>query len=229
MEKLGTKYGGWLLPKNTDLSENSIVYSIGVGEDISFDLQLVDKYNCNIWLVDPTPRSVIHFNEYTAYSNTRAFSFSGNIQNDYEENISKLNHKKIVNKLKYINIGVWNEKANLKFYKQSNSNYVSRSFIKNMFTDDYDIVKVDTLRNLMKQNNHTKIDLLKMDIEGAEIVVLNNMIENNIFPKYLCVEFDLKLKSKDFNNSTEKTIKELIKCGYNVLCNDNLNITFEKI
>ena len=36
MERLGTKYGGWILPTNTTLNENSIIYSAGVGEDISF-------------------------------------------------------------------------------------------------------------------------------------------------------------------------------------------------
>ena len=40
MEKLGTDYGGWYVPTNLNLDEKSIVYSGGVGEDISFDLLL---------------------------------------------------------------------------------------------------------------------------------------------------------------------------------------------
>ena len=39
MLRLGTRYGGWIIPKNNTLNENSIVYSGGVGEDISFDLK----------------------------------------------------------------------------------------------------------------------------------------------------------------------------------------------
>jgi len=38
MEKIGTVYGDWILLHNLNIAENSIVYSIGVGEDISFDL-----------------------------------------------------------------------------------------------------------------------------------------------------------------------------------------------
>lgn len=34
MEKVGTNYGGWIVPIQMDLNENSIVYSGGVGEDI---------------------------------------------------------------------------------------------------------------------------------------------------------------------------------------------------
>jgi len=35
--KHGTEYGGWLLPEKCELDETSIIYSGGVGEDISFD------------------------------------------------------------------------------------------------------------------------------------------------------------------------------------------------
>ena len=43
--------------KNIPLTPESIIYSVGVGEDISFDLLLSDKYNCNIYLIDPTKRA----------------------------------------------------------------------------------------------------------------------------------------------------------------------------
>ena len=70
-------------------------------------------------------------------------------------------------------------------YKQSNKNNVSQSLISDMFTGDYDIIEVDSLKNIMQKLNHTNIDLLKLDIEGAEISVLNQMLNDNIFPKYL--------------------------------------------
>ena len=38
----------------------------------------------------------------------------------------------------------------------------------------------------MKTYNHSKIDLLKLDIEGSEIDVLNQMLDDEIYPKYLC-------------------------------------------
>ena len=43
MESLGTNYGGWYIPENILLNNNSIIYSAGVGEDISFDLLLSNK------------------------------------------------------------------------------------------------------------------------------------------------------------------------------------------
>ena len=38
LERLGTDYGGWIVPQNMHLSSDSVMYSAGVGEDISFDL-----------------------------------------------------------------------------------------------------------------------------------------------------------------------------------------------
>ena len=58
-----------------------------------------------------------------------------------------------------------------------------------------------TLRqNIMEEHNHRHIDLLKIDIEGAEIEVLEQMLLDNIKPTYLLVEFDLYLKRKDSDN-----------------------------
>ena len=61
MLKLGTNYGGWSIPKNIKLNKDSIVYSGGVGEYISFDIKLQSKYNSNIFLIDPTIKAVNHF------------------------------------------------------------------------------------------------------------------------------------------------------------------------
>jgi FkbM family methyltransferase len=227
IEVLGTKYGGWHVPKNMNLNENSVCYLVGVGEDISFYVSLVDKYNCNVVLIDPTQRAIIHFNEYKQFLKTGLFKFSGNIQPDYKQHI--VNKSVDINKFNYINIGLWNTKTTLKFYKQTNPEYVSQSLVSNMFSQNYDEVKVNTLKNIMIENNHDRIDLLKIDIEGAEIEVLENMLSDNIYPTYLCVEFDLKLKGKDLTNKTDVIIRKLINIGYKIICNVNHNITFKMV
>jgi hypothetical protein len=40
------------------MSQESVVYSIGVGEDISFDLELIRRFGVQIHAFDPTPRSI---------------------------------------------------------------------------------------------------------------------------------------------------------------------------
>lgn len=224
MNKLGTKYGGWYIPNNINLNSDSIIYSVGIGEDISFDIILNSKYDCNIFLIDPTKKAINHFEEVKKYYYNNIL-FTGNIQNDYYSKIEK--YKPNLNKFFYLDIGLWNKKDVLKFYKQTNKNYVSQSLIENMFDMDYDIVNVDTIKNIMIKYNHTHIDLLKLDIEGAEVNVLNDMLDNNILPNYLCIEYDLLLKNKDKNNLTKKLMKRL-ENNYIILIDDNLNITYKK-
>ena len=227
MESLGTNYGGWSIPKDANLNNNSIIYSGGVGEDMSFDLKLEDKYKCKIFLIDPTQRAIKHYEEVKEFYNTKINNFTGNIQADYLYNIIDL-HPDFDN-YTYINKGLYKEKSKLKFYKQTNPNYVSQSLVKNMYGNDYDEVEVDSIKNIMKTYNHSKIDLLKLDIEGSEIDVLNKMLDDEIYPKYLCIEFDLLLKKKDPNQLTQKLVKRLQENNYKILENKNLNVTFEKI
>ena len=225
MEKIGTDYGGWDIPTNIKLNKDSIIYSAGVGEDISFDLLLQDKYKSNIFLIDPTNRSKIHYQEIKEYYKNKIWKFSGDIQVDYQQHIQNLNID--ISKINYIDKGLWNINGELKFFKQNNEKYVSQSLIPNMFGKNFDLINVTTIKSLMQKYNHTKIDLLKMDIEGSEINVLNNMLDDKIYPKYLCIEFDLFLKKKDKDDSTHKLLKRLENAKYILICNNNYNITLE--
>ena len=231
MARLGTVYGGWYVPDDLSLNESSIVYSGGVGEDISFDLLLQSKYNCNIILIDPTSRAIKHFDEVKRYYSNNATitktTFTGDIKNDYHSCIKSLTPN--FDKFKYINLGLWNRMEELKFYKQTNASYVSQSLVENMFGQDYDIVRVDSIKNIMETQGHENIDLLKVDIEGAEIETINQMLDDKIYPKYVVVEFDLLLKNKDTSSKTKMLIERMTTDeNYSIFKNDNLNITFVK-
>ena len=53
----GSEYGGfYVLPKL--LNKRSIVYSFGIGKDISFDKEIIRAFNCKVYGFDPTPKSI---------------------------------------------------------------------------------------------------------------------------------------------------------------------------
>ena len=58
--KLGSAYGGWSLVSHPSLF-NGLVISAGAGEDISFDVEIVNFFDAKVVLVDPTPRAVDHY------------------------------------------------------------------------------------------------------------------------------------------------------------------------
>jgi FkbM family methyltransferase len=56
--RLGSTYGGWTICTNVGLGPDSVIYSVGVGEDISFDLDMIETFRCQVFAFDPTPRSI---------------------------------------------------------------------------------------------------------------------------------------------------------------------------
>lgn len=221
IEKLGTSYGGWGVPKDCNLNKDSIVYCAGVGEDISFDLLLHNKYKSNMILIDPTTRAKRYYEKVLEYFK----------EGKHKEDLGKtylgdFDFMPDFDKFVFIDKGLWNSETELKFYKQSNPAYVSQTFIENMYSDVYDIVKTTTVKDIMDTLGHTHIDLIKMDIEGAEIVVIEDMIANSIFPQYLLVEFDLKDKQRDHLGLTEKLIVELEMHNYTIYFRDQANVCF---
>ena len=71
----------------------------------------------------------------------------------------------------------------------------------------------------MKFLGHTHIDLLKLDIEGAECDVLDEMLAQNIRPKYLGIDFDLGYTGEKIRDMgrCNSTIEALKAAGYVML------------
>lgn len=116
----------------------------------------------------------------------------------------------------------------MKFYMNKNPNYVFGSFNPNMSfvnKNNYIDIKIKTIDSIMKKYNHKHIDILKLDIEGLEIDVLNYIFDLNIYPNVICVDFDSVREGKNLDkfNSLKKRMQ-----NYNLYYNDNYDITFIK-
>ena len=51
------KDGGWWFTPES-LGPGGIVYSLGVGDEIDFDLAIIDRYGVEVFAFDPTPNSI---------------------------------------------------------------------------------------------------------------------------------------------------------------------------
>jgi hypothetical protein len=72
---------------------------------------------------------------------------------------------------------------------------------------------VKTLSTIMRELNHTHIDILKMDIEGAEYAVLKNIVNSDVSIGQILVEFHHRFPQVSIKE-TIRTVEMLQKHGY---------------
>lgn len=118
--------------------------------------------------------------------------------------------------------GVWSEKKAVKFYSSSKENYAGHSITNLQNTENYIEAPVDKLSNIVRELGHQKIDLLKVEIEGSEYVVINDMLKDKLDVKIILVEFDEfhHRKGKDLLTTIrriKKTSQALIKAGCKIV------------
>ena len=144
---LGNEYGGFGVCCRL-LGDKPIVYSFGIGEDISFDIDLMEKYNAEIYAFDPTPKSVKWV--------------KNNVHNE---------------KFHFYPYGISDKDGKESFFLPENNDYVSGSVLLHNGLKTVPIeVDMFQLRTIMNKLGHRKIDLLKMDIEGSEFNVVPNIL-----------------------------------------------------
>lgn len=216
LTRIGTNYGGWTIPDDI-LTSESICYCAGAGEDISFDIGLVNQYKCNAYILDPTPKAIKHVASVKDALHQGKECFTGGlIKNLYKLDASLIEH------VHFSPVGLWNQDETLTFYLPKNPDHVSCSALNLQNTLDTFAAPCKKLATLMQHFGHTKIDLLKMDIEGAEYPVIENMIHEQILPHILCIEFH---STKEFDK--QKSIDALKQKGYILLhCKGTTDYTF---
>jgi len=176
LDKLDDKniipFGGYLL-KSDIINSDSIIYTFGVGGTLHFEEKVSKKYQCRVWCYDPTDIALEFMRD-----------------RDYD--------KKLIN---YFEYGIWINDEKVKFYTQDISAKNSGGSITNLFENsDFKLLQCNKLSTFMKKNNHRKIDVLKIDIEGAAIDVLNNILDEKIFPTQIVVEFEFS-ESSEFDEN----------------------------
>ena len=189
------------MEKNT--LKGSFIISAGLGEDASFDIEFASLYDAKVIIVDPTPRAIKHFEMIKSNIGNQKlskYSDSGFERIDsYDLSFLKDDN------LKLIKMALWNEDGFVNFYEPKNPNHVSHSIlnIQNLYSKNTNSIRVPCIciSSLIKQMGIpvTDISIIKLDIEGAEIEVLTDMIRKKIFPEQILVEFD-ELNFPSFNN-----------------------------
>ena len=221
--RLGTDYGGWVIPANCGLTGASVCYLAGAGEDISFDCELASRFHCNVRIVDPTPRALQHFEQLQrGVKEGRRFPVNNSETEFYRITAADLD------RLTFLPVGLADCDGELKFYMPKDPAHVSCSTVNLQKTAQYFTAPCHRLSTLMARMGDRKVDLVKMDIEGAEYAVIRDLLTCGVLPRILLIEFDEVHSPLDegAGSRIKDHILRIVQAGMRCIAVEGSNATF---
>jgi len=161
--KTSALYGGdhgWVVDESL-LNRESVIYSVGVGSNIDFDIELINSFGATVHAFDPTPRS-----------------------------IEWVKNQQLPKHFIFHPFGLSAENGHMDFFPPAKASSTHFSPI-DRYGDTNNIVRapvkdIDTIASELK---HKEIDLLKLDIEGAEYEVIEALPKNRVAINQILIEF----------------------------------------
>jgi FkbM family methyltransferase len=181
---LGSAYGGWMVPAAL-IEPGWICYCVGAGNDISFDLELIKRFDVHVQSVEPVEQYVQEAlraadgePRFAAYRAAIATS-DGPLRMQHTHNPS----------------GLALSSANL--------------------FDTHQFVEVPgrTLASLARELDHPRIDLLKLDLEGAEYEVVPQLDLDALGVK----AFALQIHHNRGPREAQRLIRQLDERGFELI------------
>lgn len=184
-QRFGSFYGGWVIAPMALPKHNPLIYSFGLGEDISFDLAMVTSCGATVHGFDPTPT----ISDWGARHDLPAnFHFHA--------------------------IGLAGRDGEVSFGAPTGHGRDDFTILRGAAEDAVKF-PVARLETLMQRLGHPHIDLVKMDVEGAEYEALTDILSTSIRPSQLLIEFHYfgMTNGVDF---VLKAVSALQKSGYKI-------------
>jgi len=214
--RLGSEYGGWTFEPSADL-HGAVIVSCGFGEDASFDTEFASRFHAKVIVVDPTPRAIRHFNaiqQHLGQPSSQPY-VKGGLQPVASYDLREITSDSLILEPS----ALWVENTTVKFFEPPDPRHVSHSIVN--FQSNYDPngshiqVPAITLETLIAKYRLGILPLMKIDIEGAEISVIQYMLAKSLIVRQLLVEFDEMLCPSDRSRKEiEETDKKLRQAGY---------------
>jgi len=173
------------------LNEQSIVYSLGVGDLIDFDLDLINDYGLTVHAFDPTPFA--------------------------EEWVQG---QSLPEKFVFHPWAAAGEDGSLRLYRRVNTRGKASQVMWTAGSDagdaaDFIDAPAYTIHTMMEKLGHQRVDMLKIDVEGAEYLVLDGLREGDSLPKQLLVEYHHRFPGVG-KQRTADSISKLRRLGYRI-------------
>lgn len=223
----GTDYGGWWFRPEENLY-GGVVISAGAGEDISFDVALAAEFGSTVHIVDPTPRAIRHVRTAIARAGlaSEADFVAGGKQPPAAYDLSRVEASQLV----LHEVALFNSECVLNFFPPNNPEHVSHTIDsrRNVGPKDEVLrVQAQRLSTLLSDGELDRIALLKLDIEGAEIEVIDDLVATGKRPNQILVEFDtLAMTDESAVERARGAFAGLRRAGYRLVNRERLNFSF---
>ncbi|MCT1525563.1 FkbM family methyltransferase [Sphingobacterium hotanense] len=193
----GNGYGGFYVDPSL-VPDNAIVYSFGIGEDISFDRDIISKHGAQVFGFDPTPKSINWIAKQQLPANFHFHPF-----------------------------GIGEKTGVVTFHLPKNQDHVSGSVYGHKLVDETNAVDVllKEFKEIIQENGHTAIDVLKMDIEGSEYAVIEGILNSGIAITQILVETHERFFT-DGKAKGDLFFKQLYQKGYRIFA---ISDTYQEI
>ena len=185
--KTSALYGGdhgWVVDESL-LNRESVIYSVGVGSNIDFDVELINFFGATVHAFDPTPRS-----------------------------IEWVKSQKLPKHFIFHPFGLSAENGHMDFFPPAKASSTHFSPI-DRYGDTNNVVRapVKDIDTIASELNHKEIDLLKMDIEGAEYEVIEALPKNRVAINQILIEFHHMYKGIPISKTVD-AISTLSNLGF---------------
>ncbi|MCM1216990.1 MAG: FkbM family methyltransferase [Lachnospiraceae bacterium] len=159
----GLVQGYRIVPYLLEKNEKTVAYCFGVGKDFSFEKELAQRYQTDVYLFDPSPEVVEEMKKQSLPEMMKFYAFG----------LSDEDTEKVFHKPRYG-----------QNYSEYYAIFTSAEEIR---------VRTYRLSSLMEMMGHTHLDLLKMDIEGSEFKVIPDILKAGISIGQICLETHSRL------------------------------------
>ena len=179
-------YGAWQVVTD-GLGADSVVYAVGIGDDISFDRGIAARLGCEIHAVDPTP-----------------------------EALAWLETQPLPERYTVLPVALAAEDGEVTLFPHVEPGWVSHSMLPVAHTtSDGVTVPARRLATLMAEHGHGHVDLLKLDIEGAEYAVIDDLAQSGLDVRQILVEFHHRF-AEIGPEATRGAVHTLQRLGYRI-------------
>jgi len=183
----GDRSGVWVVAPEL-LARDSVVYSFGVGDNLTWELALAARFDLTVHAFDPTPASMAWVAQQ---------SLPPNIQ--------------------FHPIGLADRDGTMRFAprrRESRINYrpLSLTAEPGLAIIEAHVARLVTHMHLL---GHDHIDVLKIDIEGGEYPVLDDLLASRLQVRQLLVEFHHHFPGVGIE-ATERSVQALRAAGYQI-------------